>query len=121
LYESWGQLSETGSHATINAICERLTIVKSDTHVEFRLNYSGGLEERNWALSLFSLLLTCFTMENTFYSDYKERLQFDETLIRMRKEFEQFKEQLREYMKVQYKIGPPFGINIPPKPVIYAL
>jgi hypothetical protein len=119
LQHSWGQLSEIGSHATILAICERFAIAKSDTRVEFRLNYTGGLDERNWALSLFSLLLTCFTMEKTFYGDYQTRLQFDEPLIRMRKEFEQLKEQLREYMKVHYKIEPPFGIHIP-KPVIFA-
>jgi hypothetical protein len=119
LQHSWGQLSEIGSHATILAICERFAIAKSDTRVEFRLNYTGGLDERNWALSLFSLLLTCFTMEKTFYGDYQTRLQFDEPLIRMRKEFEQLKEQLREHMKVHYKIEPPFGIHIP-KPVIFA-
>jgi hypothetical protein len=118
LQHSWGQLSEIGSHATISAICERFAVVKSDKHVEFRLSYCG-LEERNWALSLFSLLLTCFTMEKTFYGDYQGRLQFDETLIRMRREFEQLKEQLREYMKVHYKIEPPFGIHIP-KPVIFS-
>lgn len=117
LQYSWGQLSEIGSHATILAICERFAVVKSDKHVEFRLNYCG-LEERNWALSLFSLLLTCFTMEKAFYGDYQDRLQFDETLIRMRKQFEQLKEQLREYMKVHYEIEPPFGIHIP-KPVIF--
>jgi hypothetical protein len=116
LHYSWGQLSEIGSHATILAICERFSVVKSDRHVEFRLNYCG-LEERNWALSLFSLLLTCFTMEKTFYGDYQGRLQFDETLIGMRKQFEQLKEQLREHMKVHYNIEPPFGIHIP-KPVI---
>ena len=38
LQRSWGQLSEIGSHATILAICERFTVVKSDKHVEFRLN-----------------------------------------------------------------------------------
>jgi hypothetical protein len=121
LQYSWGQLSEIGSHATILAICERFAVVKSDKHVEFRLNYTGGLDERNWALSLFSLLLTCFTMEQVFYRDYQTRLQFDETLIRMRKEFEQLKGQLREYMKVHYKIEPPFGIHIPQKPVFYTL
>ena len=111
-----GQLSEIGSHATISAICERSTIVHSD-NVEFRLNYCG-LEERNWALSLFSLLLTCFTMEQTLYRDYQDRLQFDEILVRMRKEVEQLKEQLREQLKVCYNVKPPFGIHIP-KPLIF--
>lgn len=117
LHRSWGQLSETGSHATISAICERFRSVKSDKHVEFRLNYCG-LDEPNWALSLFSLLLSCFTMEQTFHGDCKTRLQFDETLIRMRAEFEQLKEQTREEMKIRYKLEPPSGILIP-KPVIF--
>jgi len=117
LRHSWGQLSETGSHATISAICERYRSVRSDKHVEFRLNYCA-LEEPNWALSLFSLLLTCFTMEQTFYADCKTRLQFDETLIRMRADFEQLKEQVREEIKVRYKLEPPSGIQIP-KPVIF--
>ena len=57
-------------------------------------------------------------MENTFYTDYKTRLQFDEPLVRMRAEFEHLKEQLREYMKAHYKIELPYGIHIP-KPVIF--
>jgi hypothetical protein len=117
LQQSWGQLSETGSHATIAAICERFAVVHTDKHVEFRLKYTG-LEERTWVLALFSLLLTDFGMEKTFYGDYQSRLQFDETLIRMRAKFEQLKEQLREEGKVRYKIEPPFGIHIP-KPLIY--
>lgn len=112
LHRMWGQLSETGSHATISAICERFRSVKSDKHVEFRLNYCG-LEEPNWALSLFSLLLTCFTMEQTFYGDCKNRLQFDETLIRMRADFERVKEQTREEMRVRYKLESPSIIQIP--------
>jgi hypothetical protein len=117
LREIWGQLSEIGSHATIASICERFEIVHSDKHVEMRLKYCG-LEERTWALALFSLLLTCYTMERTFYGDFQNRLQFDEALVRMRGEFEQLKEQLREFMKARYKIEPPFGIHIP-KPVIF--
>jgi len=117
LGESWGQLSEIGSHATISAICERVAIVKSDKHVDFRLNYCG-LEERNWALSLFSLLLACFAMEKTLYSDYETRLQLDPTLTSMRAEFEALKERLREDLKIRYRVEPPFGIHIP-KPVIF--
>jgi len=117
LGESWGQLSEIGSHATINAICERVEIRKSEKHVDFRLNYCG-LDERNWALSLFSLLLTCFTMEKTLYGDYETRLQLDPVLSRMRLEFEQLKERLREDLKTRYRVEPPSRIHIP-KPVIF--
>jgi len=117
LHRVWGQLSETGSHATINAICERYKSIKTEKHIEFRLNYCG-LEEPNWALSLFALLLTCFTMEQTFFTDCKTRLQFDEKLLQMRAELEQLKEQIREEIKVKYKLKSPSAIEIP-KPLIF--
>jgi len=113
----WGQLSESGSHATISAICERFATVKTDAHVTFRINYCG-LDERNWALSLFGLLLTCATMEQVFYADYESRFKFDETLVRMRADAEVMKEKLREFLKKYYKVEPPNGIFIP-KPVIF--
>jgi hypothetical protein len=30
LHRTWGQLSEIGSHATLNSICDRFAITKSD-------------------------------------------------------------------------------------------
>ncbi len=49
-----------------------------------------------WATSLFSMLLTCFTMERMFFEDYESRLKLDHILVRMRGEFEKYKEQVRE-------------------------
>jgi len=112
LHRVWGELSETGSHANLNAMCDRFVHVTSDDHVEFRLNYTG-LESRTWYLSLFSMLLTCFTMEQTLFNDYDARLKLDDGLRRMRDEFEVFKEQLREDTKARYKLRPPSGVHVP--------
>jgi hypothetical protein len=106
LSQSWGQLSETGSPATLNAICDRFEQVESADHVEFRLRYCG-VEPRIWATSLFSMLLTCFTMEQTMFTDYEGRLKLDDGLIRMRSDFERYKEQVREVLKVRYNIQRP--------------
>ena len=106
LLRTWKQLSELGSHANLNAICDRFAQVKSDEGVEFRLNYTGA-EPRVWAMSLFSLLLACFTMERTLFSDYEDRLKLDDGLMRMRDEFERYKEQLRRKLIIRYQVKPP--------------
>ena len=106
LYKVWCQLSETGSHANLNAMCDRSVIVKSETHVELRLNYTG-LDEKMWATSLFSLLLNCFKMEETLFKDYRTRFQFDGGLLSMRGEFDRHKEQLRWTLVKRYDLKPP--------------
>jgi len=106
LHKAWGHLSETGSHANLNAICDRFVQVRSDEGVEFRLNYTG-VEQRMWAMSLFSMLLTCFTMERTLFSDYEGRLKLDDKLVRMREEFEHYKEHLRRKLIDRYQVKPP--------------
>ncbi len=112
LHRTWGQLSEIGSHATLNAICDRFKTVKLDGGGQaWQLAYCGG-DERIWATSLFSMLLTCFTMERTFFEDYEDRLKLDHILVGMRDEFQQFKERLREQLIVRYKIPPPESQSI---------
>jgi hypothetical protein len=107
LHRTWGQLSETGSHATLNSICDRFTTTKSDDGGRaWQLRYCG-VDPRLWAMSLFSMLLTCFTMERTFFNDYESRLKLDHVLVCMRSEFETYKEQVRDYLKVRYKVEPP--------------
>jgi hypothetical protein len=59
---------------------------------------------------IFTMLLTCSTMLGTFLMDYDGRLKLDDTLMRMRQECDLVKEQLREMLKVRYKIEPPHGI-----------
>jgi hypothetical protein len=118
LHKTWGDLSERGSHANLNAMCDRFVQVTSADEIEFKLNYTG-LEPRMWATSLFTMLLTCFTMEQTLFNDYDSRLKLDDVLMRMRGEFERYKEQLREKLKVRYGLEPPGGIHPAPRPTIY--
>jgi len=106
LHKSYGELSETGSHATINAMCDRFVRVEDGKKVEWRLHYCGT-EPRLWGMQLFWMLLTCFTMEQTLFRDYESRLKFDDALLRMRAEFENRKEQLRKDLIVRYNVPPP--------------
>lgn len=119
LHKTWGDLSETGSHANINAVVDRFVQITDGKHVTFKLNYTGIESERVWRTSIFSMLLTCSTMLGTFLSDYDGRLKLDDTLLRMRQEADQVKEQIREMLKVRYKIEPPRGIHAPPRPTIF--
>jgi hypothetical protein len=119
LYKKWGELSEMGSHATINAVVGRLEQVMSDNHIEHWLTYTGLKDSEMWAKELFSMLLTCATMEQTFFNDYESRLKLDNDLMRMRGEFDRYKEQLRQVLIARYKVPPPSGIYPPPKPKLY--
>lgn len=112
LHRTWGELSEMGSHANVNAMADRFVRIASDKHIEFGLNYSG-LEPSIGALSIFSMLLTCSTMEQTLFNDYDSRLKLDNDLMRMRGEFESYKEWLRELLKTRYRLEPPGGIHAP--------
>jgi len=51
--------------------------------------------------------LTCFVIEQTFFNDFKVRLELDPTLMRMRQEFEIHKEKLRLFLIKKYKIEDP--------------
>jgi len=106
LYEWWRQLSETGSHSTINAMCDRFIWKESEKEVEWRLNYCG-VEPQTWAMSLFSMLLTCFSMERTMFCDYETRLKLDDGLLRMRTEFERHKEGMRRNFILRFGIKQP--------------
>jgi hypothetical protein len=106
LHKSWGDLSETGSHANINAICDRFAMVEEGKTVEWRLRYCG-IEPHMWERQLFWMLLICFTMEQTLFRDYESRLKFDDTLLRMRAEFEHRKEHLRKDLIVRLEVPPP--------------
>jgi hypothetical protein len=88
-------------------MCDRFEIIDyGDGRGAWQLNYCG-VEPRFWAVSLFSMLLTCFTMEQTFFGDYEGRLKLDHILVGMRCEFQSYKEHVREYLKVRYDVKPP--------------
>ncbi|PYT97533.1 MAG: hypothetical protein DMG38_19555 [Acidobacteria bacterium] len=119
LHKTWGELSETGSHANISAIVDRFVQNTADDHIEFRLNYTGPEDHKLWTLSQFAMLLTCSMMEQTLFSDYEGRLKLDNELMRMRGEFDKYKEQLRHVLIKRYKVEPPSGIYPPPAARIY--
>jgi hypothetical protein len=112
LHKQRGELCELGSHATPLALSERFVITTTPEGYHWMVNYTG-LEERLWAMSLFNMLLTCFVMENTFFNDYKSRLQLDNVLVKMRSEFEKYKEHLRRTAIERYRVPPP------PQPLIH--
>ncbi len=117
LHKTWGQLSETGSHANAAAMAERFVQIEADEHVDFHLNYTGT-ETQMWVTSVFTMLLTCFTMEDTFFKDYNDRLKLDAELLRKRAAFEKLKEQLRKSIIDKFQLTPPGGIH-QPRPIIY--
>lgn len=119
LHARWGELSETGPHATPMSMCDRFVDVElADGTREWRLNYCG-VEPRMWAMSLFVMILTCCVMEKTFFVDYEDRLKLDNELMRMRGALESYKEGLRQMLIKRYGVEPQSGIYPPPAARIY--
>jgi hypothetical protein len=112
LHEKFGELSETGSHTTIMSMVGRLAIRTNAAGMSFNMIYTGT-DPAMLEKMLFTMMLTCFTMEETFYKDYQDRLKLDITLEKMRKEFEAVKERLRKEIIIKHKILPP---SLPGKP-----
>lgn len=106
LHKKWGELSETGAHATINAVSQRYVQTQDEKSINFRWNYCG-LDSQAWALEIFAMVLTFFEIEKTLYSDYEDRLKLDDALLRMRQEFEVRKEALRRKLIQRFNLKPP--------------
>jgi hypothetical protein len=104
LYQKFRQLSDAGSHPTPKSMYGRVAFTETSTERGWTLHYSGIPDERAWATELFSRLLTCFVIEQTFFNDYKTRLSLDPTLMTMRAEFEAHKEALRRLMITKYEL-----------------
>jgi hypothetical protein len=104
LHEKFGQLSEAGSHPTPQSMHSRIIYTNSPTERGMRVRYSGVPDERAWSIELFSRLLTCFVIEQTFFNDFKIRLELDPTLMRKRQEFAAHKEKLRSFIVKKYNI-----------------
>ena len=111
LYEKYGELSEAGSHPTMQSFANRVTIEDRDGQRHMIVSYSGAPDRRLFALELFSRLLTCFVMERTFFEDFKARFQLDARLIQMRRDFETHKESLRRTMIARYNVQTPATPN----------
>jgi hypothetical protein len=110
LHEKYGELSEAGSHPTMESFVNRMSIEDRDGQRHMILNYCGAPDQCLFAMELFSRLLTCFVMERTFFEDYETRFQLGPRLMQTRGDFEIFKENLRLTLIAGYKIHPP-----PPK------
>ena len=106
LHEKFGELSETGSHTTLMAMVGRLSVVTTTSGISFNLNYTGH-EPAQLEQMIFTMLLTCFVIQDTFYKDYEGRLKLDTTLHTMRKEFAELKERLRRELITRHKLKPP--------------
>lgn len=106
LYEQWGRLSETGAHSTPQAVVNRFVIKESEQDVHFALNYTG-VEDRIWEPETFTLLLSVARIEQMIFEDFRQRLQFDEELMRNRTRAEQLKELCREELIKKHNIQPP--------------
>jgi hypothetical protein len=107
LYQKFRQLSDAGSHPTPKSMHSRVAFTETQTERGWTLHYSGIPDERAWATELFSRLLTCFVIEQTFFLDYRTRLQLDPTLMNMRHQFETHKEALRRLMITKYNLKDP--------------
>ncbi len=106
LYRQWGRMSETGSHATPQAIVTRFKMVETTTTMQYRMNYTG-VEEREWETETFTLLLTVSQIEQVVFEDFKSRLAFDETLLQSRNRATQLREELRQRIIKKHNIEPP--------------
>lgn len=107
LHEKYGQLSEAGSHPTLQSLYNKATFHETASSKGIVLNYTGSNDERAFALELFSRLLTCFVMERTLFEEYAARLTLDPDLERMRGDFEIYKERLRRHMIKKYDVKAP--------------
>jgi hypothetical protein len=107
LHQKFGELSEGGSHPTPTSMFSRIVFTDTPTERGMRVYYSGVPDERGWAIELFSRLLTCFVIEQTFFNDFRTRLELDPKLMSMRQEFAVHKERLRPFMIQKYNIKDP--------------
>jgi hypothetical protein len=94
LLKLWKQFSESGSHTNLNSIVSRFVSEQTDTHVEWRLNYTGVKPELLLA-ALFEMLLAFHAMEEVLFKNCEGRLKLDHELVAMRDRFARDKEQLR--------------------------
>src|ERR1035437_5664817 len=106
LHTKWGELSETGAHATINAVCQRYVQTEDDKGINFRWNYRG-VDVQPLVLELFTMVTTFFKMEEMLFLDYEDRLKLDDILLGMRRDFETRKETLRRKLIAHLELKPP--------------
>jgi hypothetical protein len=107
LYQKFRQLSDAGSHPTPMSLSGRLNFTETATTRGMSLHYAGIPDEKAWATEVFSRLLTCFVIEQTFFTSFQTRLQLDYKLMDMRREFDANKEALRRFVITKYNMKDP--------------
>lgn len=107
LHSEYADLSETGSHPTMQSLGNRLVFQETPNSRGMLIHLSGIADEQSFALELFTRLLTCYVMEDTFFADFVARLKLDPQLVAMRMEFYKFKEDLRQTIIKRYNVRPP--------------
>jgi hypothetical protein len=107
LHKLWKQFSEFGSHVNINSILSRFEIKRADTDMEFRLNYTGVIDAKVFALVLFEIVLVFGEIEKVIFKLGKDRLQLDHELTAMRARYEAEKETVRQHIIKTFHVQPP--------------
>jgi hypothetical protein len=106
LHGFWCDLSETGSHANLNALVDRFQIYETETHLEYKISYTG-VKPDMWEKSVFLLLQVCTLMEAVFFADYDTRLNLDIELVRMRQEAARMWAEISNNLIKKYNLKPP--------------
>jgi hypothetical protein len=106
LYDPWSRYSEWATHATATAIALRAQRLATPDDVNWMLNYFE-VDTEEYASSHFSMMETSYLMENAFFQAFEDRLQFDNTLIKMRTEFREQMGQLSKLIIKQFRLKPP--------------
>jgi hypothetical protein len=106
LHKLWRQFSEFGSHTNLNSLVERFEIKTTDTHLQYKCNYTGSRPEI-LIPALFEMILTFHQMEAALFRVCEGRLKLALNIPGMRRDFEAEKERVRRRIITEFKIKPP--------------
>lgn len=107
LHRLWKQFSEFGSHVNINSILSRFEISQTDTDMEYRLNYTGVIDAKLFAMVLFEIVLVFGEIEKVIFKLGKDRLHLDHKLAAMRTQYEAERETVRQHIIKTFHVQPP--------------
>ena len=94
LHVLWKQYSELGSHTNVYSMAGRFQAKRTDTHLQFMCNYTGGRPEV-LAPALCEMILTFYHMEIALYEVCESRLKLDFEISQMRSKFHDEQERAR--------------------------
>jgi hypothetical protein len=106
LYDYYSHFSEAGTHATVTALALRYHSERTPTDVNITHAYLES-DPRRVAPFLNSMLDAGFLMETACFSCFKERLNLDVELVRVRAEFERRKAECARNIIRRFNVTPP--------------